>query len=307
MIVTCPECSVRFLLASNVLGEEGHNVRCSSCGHVWHQMPEDEFAEEEHEEEHEREQAEDIPEGEKAEEAAPESDDLDKDDFGAVMDALSKPDSNEGESEGEQGEGEGDTYPDVPQSLRMHRAPPPGVKKKASQESAFMAPPVMAGYGAALLVFLLIFGALYIAKDAVFRAYPASAVLYSMIGVEFAVPGEGLVFDSVQVTHSTQNGKIAIEGTVINLTPESQNVPLIEAALVDDKNRAVERWYIETPFENIEGEGAEFFNVHYAPVTQNDTQSLSLSLRFVLKQRDMASVKSASANDGSNPALHAGG
>jgi predicted Zn finger-like uncharacterized protein len=43
MIVSCPECSSKFRIASEALGDKGRKVRCSSCKHTWFQEPELEF------------------------------------------------------------------------------------------------------------------------------------------------------------------------------------------------------------------------------------------------------------------------
>ena len=41
MIVTCPECSTRYLVDPRNLGATGRMVRCASCAHTWHQTPPD--------------------------------------------------------------------------------------------------------------------------------------------------------------------------------------------------------------------------------------------------------------------------
>jgi len=37
MIVTCPACSVRYLVDPGALGAKGRTVRCARCSHTWHQ------------------------------------------------------------------------------------------------------------------------------------------------------------------------------------------------------------------------------------------------------------------------------
>jgi predicted Zn finger-like uncharacterized protein len=37
MIVTCPACSVRYLVDAGALGANGRMVRCARCSHTWHQ------------------------------------------------------------------------------------------------------------------------------------------------------------------------------------------------------------------------------------------------------------------------------
>jgi predicted Zn finger-like uncharacterized protein len=41
MIVTCPECSTRYLVDPRNLGATGKMVRCASCAHTWYQTPPD--------------------------------------------------------------------------------------------------------------------------------------------------------------------------------------------------------------------------------------------------------------------------
>ncbi len=40
MILSCPNCSARFMIDGGALGAGGRTVRCGACGHSWHQMPE---------------------------------------------------------------------------------------------------------------------------------------------------------------------------------------------------------------------------------------------------------------------------
>jgi predicted Zn finger-like uncharacterized protein len=44
MILTCPSCSVRYLVDARALGTSGRMVRCAKCAHTWRQAPPDEGA-----------------------------------------------------------------------------------------------------------------------------------------------------------------------------------------------------------------------------------------------------------------------
>ena len=38
MIVSCPECNKRYQVESGLIPDQGRQVRCASCGHVWLQQ-----------------------------------------------------------------------------------------------------------------------------------------------------------------------------------------------------------------------------------------------------------------------------
>ncbi len=62
MIVTCPNCATKYNLNPELLTDEGHYVRCTECGEVWHQKQE--AAEQEPEEVDAQEGfSDDIPDG----------------------------------------------------------------------------------------------------------------------------------------------------------------------------------------------------------------------------------------------------
>ncbi|MCG8354860.1 MAG: zinc-ribbon domain-containing protein [Kiloniellales bacterium] len=39
MILNCPSCGTRFLIDPALMGEQGRQVRCGSCGHSWREKP----------------------------------------------------------------------------------------------------------------------------------------------------------------------------------------------------------------------------------------------------------------------------
>jgi predicted Zn finger-like uncharacterized protein len=43
MIVTCPDCTTRYLVDPRALGSAGRVVRCAHCSKTWHQTPPEDF------------------------------------------------------------------------------------------------------------------------------------------------------------------------------------------------------------------------------------------------------------------------
>jgi predicted Zn finger-like uncharacterized protein len=46
MILTCPSCGTQYAVKDGAIPEGGRKVRCASCGHSWHQLPEGQADEE---------------------------------------------------------------------------------------------------------------------------------------------------------------------------------------------------------------------------------------------------------------------
>jgi len=41
MYISCPDCSTKFVISPDQIGANGRKVKCSKCGTIWHQKPED--------------------------------------------------------------------------------------------------------------------------------------------------------------------------------------------------------------------------------------------------------------------------
>lgn len=224
MILTCPNCSKRFLLSAQLLAPEGRRVKCSNCAEEWFQLPDpDELIEdlEEH--------IEDIPESVKP---LAEDDDM-------PLPAIRPHDEDE-----EEERGKGAPF----------------------------------AYAAAAGVFVVLLAVFVFMKDPIFKMWPASAALYQMMGMSLSVPGEGLVFDRVSVSHS--DGKTIVEGFIINLTQTDQDVPFIEATLKDQFGGVLKTWMIEPPEKMLTPESTLPFK---AMVDSDVENPESVGLRFILK------------------------
>ncbi len=37
MIITCPNCNIKYSIKKTILGTDGKKVKCFDCGHEWNQ------------------------------------------------------------------------------------------------------------------------------------------------------------------------------------------------------------------------------------------------------------------------------
>ncbi|MCC7305442.1 MAG: zinc-ribbon domain-containing protein [Alphaproteobacteria bacterium] len=157
-------------------------------------------------------------------------------------------------------------------------------------------PQVLAGYGAAAAVFVLVFGLLIALKGSMVSAWPASALLYEKLGMAVAVPGEGLIFDGVTVTTSPSgNGgqSLKISGHISNLMEEEREIPLITAELHDDKGEVLEHWLIEMDQTLVPPGGQAVFSASY-PAAHSNGKSVRIFF-------GLGNAKTAAADGDSNP------
>lgn len=238
MIIICPECSTRYVVADASIGEEGRTVRCASCAHQWHQEPsgkkagvhkyQDQMPDLDFDLE-EKAQAENSSFEEMVEEAAA------TEEFEAIPDSV-KP---------------------LPE-YDSHKEP------KAPREMPSWAN-LATGYGAAACVFLVLLGVLGMMKDKIITIWPASAIVYETFGTEVVYPGEGLIFDRVMAKTEIKSGKniLTLSGMVINLKSEPIEIPPILASLQTEGNEMAASWVIDPGQKTIEAEESLPFSMEY--------------------------------------------
>lgn len=228
MILTCPRCSMRYLLADSAIGDEGRRVRCASCGEEWFQNPPEDIVR-------------DI--GRDAAEAS---------------DLLENTD-------GFQDRQPESSYEEIPHSVRPERGDNPvpalpGAHEVASPEG------VWAGYGAAAAVLLLIIGGLFAFKTPLIKAWPSSLAFFDALGPDTELAGEGLVFDRLSASVIRDvNGQpiLRVSGSIINLKSESVEVPPIVASLQNGDGSKGHAWSFTPELTMLDAEGLYEFSTDF--------------------------------------------
>ncbi len=256
MILSCPECSARFLIASHLIGEDGRQVKCGVCGHVWHQGPEEgDVSEIQTDDPVDDEPVEDYDEPPR------EAVHIESDIEVALV---------EHEETGASGSGEADSG--MMRSAARRRSPPPEPEDHPQAQ--------IFGYAAAGALCVLLFAGLIPLKDAMVSVWPPSAQLYMLLGMEVDVPGSGVVFDRVMANgEGGAHPRISLDGALINLRGEPSSVPDIRVLFLDEFGHDVGTQVIARPVRMLEGEGA--VQIH-AVLEDVPEQTATASLSFAL-------------------------
>ncbi|MBI1300350.1 MAG: hypothetical protein GC137_01700 [Alphaproteobacteria bacterium] len=263
MILTCPNCDAQFAVGDNLIGDEGRKVKCSSCSNVWFQEPVVEAVEEEG-----------FPSGESIDEAIDE----------ALEEVAGKiHEENEGEYE----------IPSItPEAANPNEfiAQDTPEEKKAKKVS----------YAAAVTFFFLIFFYYYLNAQSIMREDPSMQAFYSLMGVRMNLPGEGLIFDKVSVDDNGSAIKVA--GNIINLSVAEQELPPLEAFVIDGEENILASWIIKPDKHSLEAEEVHKFESLYYKPENLMTKDTKVKVRFSLK----SDSKTDGEGDGNNQAHHQG-
>ncbi len=351
MIVTCPECSSRFKVDAEELGDNGRKVKCSICGHIWLAKPQDaqpagegggdssnmdkiQITDEDIEgdvenKEEEKETAEDEglePEAEAEAEAEPEAEveletepqaDSDKQEAidannqGEDSKVIEEDDDEEEEGDKAAGESSKDDglndeeVEDIPESIKPLAAEEAGTKSGDKQNIASRSDGIrkhltnkkFTGYAAASAIFLIILILLLATQGWMISVWPQSRAIYNLIGRGSVIPGQGLVFDRVEVVPDGHDS-FKVSGMIINQTKIKTPVPMMEISLYSQYDEFIEKWYIAPPANNLEAEDTMAFEAKLAPSAGGKHtkkhirgKALRAKIRFVLSVRNKSPDK----------------
>lgn len=228
LIVECPSCTAQFRVPAHVVPQGGRDLRCSSCGHVWHYvdplvqslMPSaaaganpSEIV-----------QAADVPEPE----------DLPASFTEAMQNVAAE-----------------EPVPDLPVTPLGGSVAPVSGQGTALSGRIVRA----AGYATACLIAVVVLWVAMAGQSAVTMIVPRLAVVYQLLGV-YTPPAHPLVFDAVKLERD--GDKITIKGVINNQTGSQRNIPSIRAVLLGADGRiplAVWVFRAEKTFADTKGKG----------------------------------------------------
>jgi predicted Zn finger-like uncharacterized protein len=247
MLIVCPTCATTYQIAPAALGE-GRNVRCAQCKNAWFATPEPEF-----------EEAAAAPAAAGAAGAAddfapaPEQDVLPPappvpDNPFAVADAPPLVPQDPTEAEGASKFDPG--VPDQGETIAAKRARQAHVDQKGrpSLLRRMFSLPVLI-----VVMLAILLGALNW-RVAVVRHFPQTASLYAALGLPVNL--RGLFFQDVKSRTELEDGVgvLVIEGTIVNLTTRTLDVPRLRFALRNASGHEVYAWTAQ-PSKSTLGSG----------------------------------------------------
>ena len=252
MDVSCPNCATRFRIPDGAIGEGGRKVRCSKCGHMWHQAPAG---------------------------AEPES--------GAEKNAATdsaKPEDAEGEEnpsirpEVLGAGGEIDTPPPIGGDLLPNH---PSFETDAAKGKPG------SGLATALWLLLLVVvvglvAAAWYKQDWIVANYPAAAPIYERLGLIEAEGPPPLAIRDVRSIIRNVDGerRYLITGTIENTSEEPHSIPPMRGLILDGAGEELVGWDFQAGAETLAGASSLTFETSVA--APEGAQNLTID--FVLEE-----------------------
>lgn len=254
MILTCPECSTRYLMSSAAIGADGREVRCAKCAHEWFQEPDEDV-------------------GEAVEEKIPEiieedaSENIEQEEESVTDDLAEEAEANKIKTVYPPEENDDEQIPESVKPDHQKTNVPAFAEDVIRPEVPFQAK--MMGYAASLTIFaLLIIGGLVFKQKIVTAWAPASAI-YELAGFGVSYKGEDLVMEELaaEVVKQQDGADVLIlKGRVMNLTGKSIDVPKMVAVLRSTNGEDGAKWIIDPPVDQVEAGASFAFTSEYAGI-----------------------------------------
>lgn len=275
MILTCPSCTMRYIVAEGAVGPNGRRIKCAHCGHQWFQEGEqglDEalFGERE------------APPPVEIDMVGPEERTVPSSDFQAILqkelDEVS-----------------------IPEGVRPSHAeevviPPPKIKKSVKLPKP---DDRVKGFATAAAIFAVLLGAFLYFHPTISRAWPASNLLYGMFGLDPSLPGEGLTLNNLQAKFDGK--KVMMMGDITNPGETALDVPPVLASFVDNDQKVLGSVLIAPSAATVEPGNHLSFAIAHDDVPSTAT---AVTYAFTYMKADAAPATPHSTADEKADAAH---
>jgi len=247
MILTCPECSTKYVVKDGAIPDGGRQVRCASCKHSWHQDPDP--AEEQQDEprpEGVAEEAPVLPEEVRGAEAVPVPD--------PDQSVITQPDPLATAETAVAAEGRWEAVETGPewseQPVEQSSDFEPYFNEEAPERPRRAWP-------------LVLTALLLAALAAVAFWFLAPADLKARVGIadRGGTPLQVMGLSQDRQRLASGNDLFTVSGRIVNPTDESQRIPPLQAELLaDNKQTVIYRWTIAPPAETLPPNDSQVFH-----------------------------------------------
>ena len=248
MILTCPNCSTRYLTKPEAIGGNGRSVRCSKCSNTWFVTADpDALALED--------------------QAKPD------------MEMLADDDRPQNGREDDRknilpGGGNDRRRNNERQPQGAHVAYRDNADKKRRNSRIFGVTMIwvttLALLGlAALLAFLF--------RQPIVEKFPQTAAIYEAFSVETS--STGLILDTPQTEYVRIEGepRLIVNGVIQNLTKQDKDIPLVRLSILNRNDEEITHWFAEPGRQKVGPRGKVEFATEY-PNPPVDAASLAYEL-----------------------------
>jgi len=260
MILTCPECSARYLVDPQALLPKGRTVRCAKCRHIW-------------------------------KEAAPDS---------ALSTETKNIPETKAPSADTDNTGDGEDKFAVRRAQRQKRLRPlpKGSNLPALQDHKYGGS-LWGWYSLGAFVVIMV-SSFLIFQNSISHWWPPSQKLYRALGMESNISGSpapvappkqpeilAQALFEIKDTIPTKviiNGVVTlkVEGNIINITNKTQPLPLLRISLKDKQGKVIRKWTFKPSAATISPKGKAAFSTSLPHPPGNAT---SISVTFAADSR----------------------
>jgi len=235
MILTCPECSTRYLAKDGAIGPNGRTVRCAKCETTWFVSADaDEMALRDNQ------QGADITA-------------MDPPPMPAAAGGLSENPFQDVADQDFAADVETAGFAATPSLSAAEQGAHVTIRDKADRKKRNARMRSVAMIWAVPLAMLVTASILaYVFRQDIVNRVPATATLYKSLNIP--VTFSGLDFDEVMSDYVTVNGEtvLVVNGSLRNVTDKPRQVPMVELSFHDVGGNKLLSWYVETETKQIQ-------------------------------------------------------